>query len=1193
MKTKKLTLMLALLLCVVLVFAFAACGGDEVTVSSIALKAGATTAYQVGDAVSLEGMTVVVTWSDGTTTEVPVTAAMLSGFDTATAGTKTVTVTYEGVTTTLSITVTDYISSIALGTGYKSAYFLGETLSVTGMNLTVTFASGATQTVAVTADMVTGFNSATAGANTLTITYEGKTTTAAIEIKNAAPTSIVIPTAAELTAEELTNKTIFYTAAGLTDLTVGTGDDAVTYVDYKDDEFSGVYYKVIWDDGTETYEPAEADLVTGFSTAAVAATQAITLVKDMGEGVTDLTCAYTIEVKQLAKESIAMTANGYKTRYAVGSDLEIYYTDDGDEIANLFIDYKLNSGEVFVVPFVLNGETIVTTEGFDSATVGDKEITVSFQGLTTKFEVTIYTPTTVAADQKVVNDEYTLILSSSTMDGVFNPFFYSSAYDGDVIGMVSASLLTMDAGAAVVAGDEYPTVAKEYEIYYSDDATNFTKKATDEYEEGDYVVYKMIIKNGMKFSNGTAVTADDVLFNYYVYLDPAYVGSSTLYTLPILGLNDYRTQIPNYAAYKAKFDTILAADSYVANDNYTEAEYNKAYELINEHGEKFCQAIVDYCFSNYAAYYPSYIGVAAANATASNKIAAGMALWGFGEVEDGVLTDATGATHSINELTIKDYWDCMCASYELHDDEEGLSDEDYRYFDDYESAGYYFIAPAEADFASYLAGAGASVDNIKGLFKGTETIDGVEYETVSIVLTEQNPKAILSLGVTVAPKAYYTAGYDYDEDAMVNYGVELDSDAFMTHLESFNGAPMGAGPYRMPNAAEIADGLTFATDNTVNFVRNEYFYTMGDENVYNANIKFVQFKVLDLGAEYNALEAGDVHYSDPSATSDVMEDVAQSQILEPILVDNLGYGYICLNANVIDNLYERIALTSVFDLSEVYEYYPDGLADVIYRAQSQVSWAYPEGAEAIYPYDEDLSTAIANFKLAGFTYDEATRKFTDVPTYKFFLPSAANDHPAGGIFLSAVELLKTIGITAEITTDTSLIANIKDGSVGVYALAWSSAADPDMYQVYHKDSAAESVISNGIKAIGTNTDNRFGDDNGTITWKGQELNQKEAIDELAKLIEQGTSVMLAEERAPIYKDALELLALLSIEVPTYQRKNLFIYNSEVIDTTTLSTTVTPYWGPMAEFWKVSFADGIEGNSVVSASILDYGTVTED
>ena len=37
----------------------------------------------------------------------------------------------------------------------------------------------------------------------------------------------------------------------------------------------------------------------------------------------------------------------------------------------------------------------------------------------------------------------------------------------------------------------------------------------------------------------------DVLFNLYVYLDPAYYGSATIYSTDIVGLMEYRTQSHN------------------------------------------------------------------------------------------------------------------------------------------------------------------------------------------------------------------------------------------------------------------------------------------------------------------------------------------------------------------------------------------------------------------------------------------------------------------------------------------------------------------------------------------------------------------------------------------------------------------------------------------------------------------------
>jgi len=78
-----------------------------VTVSSIAMKTQPTkTTYSTGESLDVTGMVITATYSDSTTQDVNVTAAMCSGFDSSIAGTKTVTVTYQGKTTTFTVTVT-------------------------------------------------------------------------------------------------------------------------------------------------------------------------------------------------------------------------------------------------------------------------------------------------------------------------------------------------------------------------------------------------------------------------------------------------------------------------------------------------------------------------------------------------------------------------------------------------------------------------------------------------------------------------------------------------------------------------------------------------------------------------------------------------------------------------------------------------------------------------------------------------------------------------------------------------------------------------------------------------------------------------------------------------------------------------------------------------------------------------------
>lgn len=781
------------------------------------------------------------------------------------------------------------------------------------------------------------------------------------------------------------------------------------------------------------------------------------------------------------------------------------------------------------------------------------------------------------------NDEYTLILQSSTMDGIFNPFFYSSSYDGDVVNMVNVSLLTLDPNAAVVSGDEYPTVALQHSIWYTNDLTNYTPK--ERFEEGDYVVYEMVLKNGMKFSDGQPITAEDVLFNFYVYLDMAYDGLSTLYTLPILGLKEYRTQVSDPEAYQELAAEILADDTRVAgyqpNDKYTEEQHDTYWEAFGEAGATFAGEIVAYVASNYLtdayikAYFHPDLTADQVRNDAQLKIAYGMVMWGYGELSEDMtqVIGASGDVYSVDELTNLVYFEEMLKA---NSDEDGkiAFPGGYQGLSEYESAGGDFVANA-AEIFTLKSGDVGSVKKITGLVEGTKVVNGQTHQTVKVILTKQDPKAILSLGITVAPKHYYTANYAYSEEELVNYGAVYNSPKFMEHLKKVNAQPLGAGPYKFVKR-DPGDG-------TVYFERNDLFYTMGGENVYNANIKKVAFKIVSSGAEFNAIKSGDVHYATVSASIDVMNELTNQAKYQNILVDNLGYGYICVNPEVYPNLYERIALQTAFDITKVYEYYPNGLAEVITRSMSQVSWAYPAKAEAIYKFDETLQTTIEYFKRAGFEFNEDTGKFVGVDkTYEFFIPSAANDHPAGPIFLKTVDLLASIGINAKITTDEGLIARVNAGGCGIYALAWQASVDPDLYQVYHYMSQANSVQGNGIVYL-----YEHGNDNtlGTLEVKKLDgttevMNQKQALEYLGFLIVEARAYMLIEERKPIYEAALNLLAQLAIEIPTYQRKNLFVYDGTVIDSKSLSKIVTPYWGPMAEIWKVRFVYGTPGNEKV-------------
>ena len=139
------------------------------------------------------------------------------------------------------------------------------------------------------------------------------------------------------------------------------------------------------------------------------------------------------------------------------------------------------------------------------------------------------------------NGEQAFVIMTETLDGLFNPFFSTSASDGTIVSMTQIGMLTSDTDengdAQVAFGPDYAVVVLDYQSSYD---INESSEKPD--EKKGVTTYTFVIKNGIKFSDGKPLTIEDVLFNMYVYLDPVYTGSSTMYSTDIQGLSQYRIQ---------------------------------------------------------------------------------------------------------------------------------------------------------------------------------------------------------------------------------------------------------------------------------------------------------------------------------------------------------------------------------------------------------------------------------------------------------------------------------------------------------------------------------------------------------------------------------------------------------------------------------------------------------------------------
>lgn len=163
---------------------------SEKTITSLELvkDESVKTEYSVGDELDVSGLSVKVTYSDNTSETVAVTKEMVTGFDSSQSTDELVlTIKYDGKdvangTLTISIAenavpgdVTVVSSQLEKSESVKTEYNIGDELDVTGLSVKVTYSDNSSKTVAVTKEMVTGFDSsAAAQSQELTVTYDGK-----------------------------------------------------------------------------------------------------------------------------------------------------------------------------------------------------------------------------------------------------------------------------------------------------------------------------------------------------------------------------------------------------------------------------------------------------------------------------------------------------------------------------------------------------------------------------------------------------------------------------------------------------------------------------------------------------------------------------------------------------------------------------------------------------------------------------------------------------------------------------------------------------------------------------------------------------------------------------------------------------------------------------------------------------------
>ncbi|MCR5179119.1 MAG: bacterial Ig-like domain-containing protein [Lachnospiraceae bacterium] len=189
-------------------------------------QAPAKLSYYAGQGLVPTGGKITAYFEDGSQVTLDITGDMLSGYDRNAPGRQTVKVTYGGRVVTFDVDVIAVaVDRIAVAPApSKTEYICGEDLSVAGGKIRVTYNDGHEETIDITAAMVSGYDKDKEGAQTITVTYSGKTATFAVTVKPAEKPVPVVTTApaavtglvadgtakALITAGEATGGTLYY-----------------------------------------------------------------------------------------------------------------------------------------------------------------------------------------------------------------------------------------------------------------------------------------------------------------------------------------------------------------------------------------------------------------------------------------------------------------------------------------------------------------------------------------------------------------------------------------------------------------------------------------------------------------------------------------------------------------------------------------------------------------------------------------------------------------------------------------------------------------------------------------------------------------------------------------------------------------------------------------------------------------------
>ena len=304
--------------------------------------------YYVGDSFSKDGGQFIAYYNNGTSRTFNFSdyGVTVSGWNMNKAGTQTVTVSYNNQSTYYTINVQAVqATSIFISTKpTKTSYYAGDTIDVSGGKIKVTYNNGTTTTIAMTASMVSR-SPLTTNNTSVTVTYQGCTTSYSISVRPVLMTSIAVT--------KLPTKTTYFMG----------------------DTFSaeGGELTITYNNGTtKVVSLTDSDVTVHFPGSYSAGTHNIPVVhKDY----IDTTAYFSITIKAIKPASITLSSVPTKTEYNYGEELDL---------SGGMITVTNNNGSTTTV-----GIASATVTGYQANQCGTQTVTLTYEGCTTNFTVTV------------------------------------------------------------------------------------------------------------------------------------------------------------------------------------------------------------------------------------------------------------------------------------------------------------------------------------------------------------------------------------------------------------------------------------------------------------------------------------------------------------------------------------------------------------------------------------------------------------------------------------------------------------------------------------------------------------------------------------------------------------------------------------------------------------------------------------